>query len=243
MRNLITFYGGDSQVGVTMVALSAARLLAKKGRRVFFIYASQNPGNDFIRGSSTTSIDDLRHGIADGSLTLDELNQNVFADGQIDILPSVRSFSSAVHYQEDAIEYIYDLAKNKYDYIIADGGCGGWSLSSWAIRKAGILFVVLTQQEKCVQRFRLRKGMLRDAEGEVCYIVNKFNHGGVFYNMEDMRGWIGCGKEEICKIPYVPYGWQAESDRETLLHSKTFVKGMKDIITWVEQGETVGTKE
>ena len=47
-ENIILFYGCDTQVGTTMLALSAAELLAEAGKSVVYISAGPLPGNPFL---------------------------------------------------------------------------------------------------------------------------------------------------------------------------------------------------
>ena len=83
---MITFYGGDTQTGVTMIAQSVGERLAGKGFRVLFIGAGTEPGDDYIPGKTAASLEDLRPYLAEGTLTAREAEQSIVSCRKLDIL-------------------------------------------------------------------------------------------------------------------------------------------------------------
>ena len=242
MKGNITFYGGDSQVGTTMVALAAAEMLVRKCCSVLFISASQNPGNPFIQKNTPASLDDLRPVLRDGTLEETELRQCLVTSRGVDILPGVRSWQSSKAYGPDALLKIRQWAGERYDYVIADGGSSLEGLSAAALQGSSLACIVITQQEKSLDRLRTRLPLMQAVlPPHCCYVINKFQDSRVFYSIKELETRIGCSREQLIRIDYVPYGWQAEKDCKTLLGFRPFRKGITALTAYMEEeGEHLG---
>lgn len=237
MNNRVVFYGADSQVGTTMLAVSAARLLAKEGKRVLLIDASFEPVDPWYPKAASTSVDDLLPLIQSGSLTEEDIRQNIVTDQGIDILPGTRRGTGRSCTGED-LDSICSLTEKAYDWILADGGCGHGNGPSPAALKKSCAVLVLTQQEKCLRRFEEKMGALNtQISPRQLYAVNKFNRSGAFYTEKELAQRLGCVREAIRTVPYIPYGWQAELDRTTLLRYRSFRQAAEKITGWIKEGE------
>lgn len=234
-KNMITFYGADSQVGTTMVALSTAEMLARQRYMVLFLCADGGLGNPFVQRGLSTSMDDLRSGFRDKTVTAEEIRQNVVIHRGVDILSGVQNWHSSRYYEREDLLQVACLVGRDYDYVIADGGSGLDGLSLAAICACDLACVVLTQQEKSLERMRSRLPLVQEnMPKRRCYVVNKFQPSRAFYSMNELKRLVGCEREDLLRIDYVPYGWQAEKDHQTLLNIRGFRRGIKSLTTYLE---------
>lgn len=238
MKKRIVFYGGDSQVGTTMAALAAAERLVRKGERVLFISAGTVPGNEYLNQMVTASIDDLRLSVQENLLTAEELRQQLVESRGVDILPGVRSDGSGSRYRKDDILKICEAAEGYYDWILVDGGCGlPEGITEAALHAAGQVVIVVSQQEKCLQRLKLRLPALRQyLPPHIIYAVNKFSRSAALYSEKELAEKLQCSLESMVLLPFIPYGWQAEAERRTLLRYRSFRKGMDRLLKQLERG-------
>ena len=238
MSRNIVFYGGDSQVGTTMTALALSEFLAKSGRQVLFLNFSPVPGNAYLPFAPPASVDDLRAAFLDESLTEAELRQLAVNCRGVDILPGVRNWQSSRTFPEGSAAQLLKAADGGWDYIIADGGCGVTAgLGVQALQCFDQVVLVVTQQEKTLARFQNQKEVLAEKmPDQPLFLINKFNDSGTFYSLKQMKEILQCDNR-VMTVPYVPYGWQAESEHTTLLPFRRFGKGIRQLAEYVEGRE------
>lgn len=238
MKKCVVFYGGDSQTGTTMVAVSAAELLAGTGKRILLIGASSHPVDLWLPRSAASSLDDLYPALKEGTLTADEIRRTVMTARGVDILSGTGSGYGGKFGTGD-LETVCSLIREDYDWILVDGGCGpadGLTMAALQCGQKAIL--VLTQQEKCLQRFEAKiSGLERVLPPEQLYVVNKFNDSGAFYTEKELAERLGCGSGTVETIAFVPFGWQAEMDRVPLLNHRKFRRDMEKVTGWIEEDE------
>ena len=238
MKKCVVFYGGDSQTGTTMLAISAAELLAGAGKRILLIGASSHPEDLWLPQSAASSLDDLHPALKEGTLTGEEIRRTVVTARGVDILSGTRSGYGGKFGPED-LKTVCSLVCEDYDWILLDGGCGPpESFTMAALRCGQKAILVLTQQEKCLQRFAAKvSGLERALPPQQLYVVNKFNDSGAFYTEKELAERLGCSPEHLKPIGYVPFGWQAEMDRVPLLNHRKFRKDMEKITGWIGEEE------
>ena len=238
MKKSVVFYGGDSQTGTTMIAVSAAELLAREGKRILLIGASSHLVDPWLPQSASASLDDLHLALKDGTLSAAEIHQTVTTVRGVDILSGTRRGSAGSYGHED-LKAVCSLICEDYDWILVDGGCGpAEGLTMAALQCGQKVVLVFTQQEKCLQRFEAKISALERAlPPEQLYVVNKFNGSGAFYTEKELAGRFGCGPDVLKTVAYVPFGWQAEMDRIPLLNHRKFRRDMKKLTHWIEESE------
>jgi len=232
----IVFYGGDSQTGTTMVALSVGQLLAERDWRILYIDASGHPGSDFLPRHGMMFLEELSSAAEDGRLEWKELQRWILPCRGMEMIPGVRSFSGADRLGERELSAICRAAEGRYDMILIDGGCGTNALSRAALKQAEAAVVVATQQEKILQRMegRLAAGGGRLPEKSLL-AVNRYHNGSAFYTAPEMAEKLGWGERPVIRIPFAGYGMQAEQDRATLLKHRAFRKGAEEVAGQVER--------
>ena len=236
-KRIVTFYGCDTQTGTTMVSLSAAEVLAEEGLRTLYISAGVHPGITYAFMEKAGCLADLYGSYLDGKMAETELAQMVTEHRGVDILPGIRSWQSGRHAMTGLLQETCRLALRRWEYVVIDGGsCWEVGMGGEAVQAAGQLFLVITQQEKALERWSLRKGWFQSLEPENrCFLVNKFNSSGAFYTENQMRRLLECTEKDLLTVPYVPFGWQAEADRATLLRYTKFRKGIRKVAEYIRK--------
>lgn len=240
-ENIVLFYGCDTQVGTTMTALSAAELLAEEGKKVIYISAGPVPGNPFLENEPAGAAVDLWGGLPEEK----EILQLLTEQRGVDILQGTRSWMNSGSSMNGLLEEICRECSLSWDYVIVDGGSSGEaSMGREALSFAGKIFLVLTQQEKSLQRWRMRREWLESRMNiKPCYLVNKFIGNGTFYSERQLLKILQCGEEKLAAVPYLPYGWQAEYEHCTLLKHRIYRKYLKLITEMIQEETDCDTSE
>lgn len=229
MEKLIGFLGGDSQVGVTMLAQATVEYLRRQGMRALFITAGPGDGDDYTNGHLSMDMEEIYPYLETGSVTETDTDRLFPADRHVDIL----HVAEHDDFGKAELQIVYQEFAGQYDWIIVD--CG-WAMQTGfartVVRTCHLLFVVITQQEKCMRRFgRRQAGLLSRAPETLFYVANKFTASGALSTIAEMQERLHCTETQLFRVDYVPYGWQAEQARETLLRYRRFRKGVKQIAT------------
>ncbi|MFQ9892017.1 MAG: hypothetical protein ACLRWH_02285 [Emergencia sp.] len=234
MNKIIGFFGGDSQVGTTMLAQSFAELMGQRGKRVLLILGSGKFGEAFAHLSSRYSIDDLKAAIRSGKVGKEDLLQSVERSRHIFILPSVRNPLTAKYFPENTYEIMLSSAGEEFDYIIIDGGDdANLGLMISALNIVDVHYFVITQQPKSLHRFLLlQKNILEPMDIGGTLIVNKYLKEPALFMKKDILKL--CERQALFTVPYIEYGWQAEMEGKTLLAFHRFGKAVKRIACKLE---------
>ena len=242
-EKIILFYGCDSQVGTTMMALSAAEQLAAEGKSVLLIHGAGTPGNSFLSVELPGDIRSLYGSFADGTMDIKDLRELASEQDEFDCLPGLGSWRPGRGWMDGILEEICRISARNWDYVIIDGGnCGEISAGSDALALAGKIFLVATQQEKSLFRWKQRRKQMEAISKDcVCYVVNKFVDSRAFYTEKQLLQELACEEKKMFLIPYVPYGWQAEAEHRSLMKYRRFRKGILKITEtikyeWEEKG-------
>ncbi len=240
MEKIIGFFGGDSQVGTTMIAQSVAELLKERGKKVLFILGSGKYGDEFVNIGIRHSLDDLKAGIRSGKVPAEDLLQTLEEVRGMWVLPSVRSPLTAKYFPENTYEILLASAGETFDYIVIDGGDNAnLGLMISALNTADERFFITTQQAKAVRRFLLlQKNVLEPLKLKGKLVINKYVQDLSLLLRQDVLSL--CERGEAFTIPYVEYGWQAEMEGRTLLHFGRFARAAGEIANLFVPAEKKG---
>ena len=224
MKKVIGFFGGDSQVGTTMIAQSMAELLQQRGQRVLYIMGSGKFGDEFFSLEGRHSIDDLKAGVRSGRVTLEDLFQNLEECRGLWVLPAVRNPLTARYFTENTYEILLAEAASEFDYTVIDGGCdAALGMTIAAMNTSDHRFFVTTQQSKSIRRLVLQqKNVVQPLKLQGTLIINQYLKDPGLLMKGDILAL--CEMEEAYTIPYVEYGWQAEMEGRSLLRYGKFAK-------------------
>lgn len=239
MSEVIGFCGGDDGVGCTMIAQSAAEILAeKRPGKVLFVSASGKYGDDYILNRDGRSIDAVRANLTSGRLLPSELYPNLAREKNVRYLPAPRDALSASYYPGDCMNTLLEAAKG-FSFIIID--CGSrldYGLFISGARAAEKRYYVVTQQEKCLRRFQYAvREVLRPLKLDGELIANKYQISPALLTSSEIESLTGM--ETAVRVPYVSYGWQAEMEKETLLGCSKYSKAMRRLARQI-QGQEEG---
>ena len=233
IKKVILFYGCDTQVGTTMTALSAAELLAEQGRKVICISAGSIPGTDFLDAEPAGAAVDLWG----ERLREEDIRFLTVEQRGVDVLQGVRSWMNCGSNLSGFLREICMTCSRSWDFVIVDGGSSGESsMGRDALDFAEKIFLVITQQEKSLRRWKMRKEWMESRmQTEPYFVVNKFMNNGTFYMESQLQKLFFCDSTRLKTVPYMPYGWQAEMERCTLLKYRSFRKAMAAISAIIER--------
>ena len=231
---VIGFIGGDSQVGTSMTAQAYAELLAERGRKVLLVLCSGKVCSAFLKTREPPSIDDLRANLVSGHLEPGELEQALCRERGVSILPDVRDSLSAPHYPAETARTLLAAAGDYEEAVLDLGDRVDLGLVTSGILAADRCYLVVTQQEKVLERSRfLMERVLKKLEVEPELIVNKYLQQLPLPGSGAIEKILS--RPVAARLPYIESGWEMEIRRASLLEEKRYRKGMEGLLK--ESGE------
>lgn len=154
MNKVIAFYGAERGVGVSMLAQSAAELIAeeKKDLRVLLVNLQGRFGNSYT-GYRGVCIEELREYLDAGVLDHGEVlaagkyTQNFYIIGGLQTIGEER------YYKPKMAAYLLSELSTEFDLILADaGGDPDSGLTLGAVESADKVIFVISQREAALRR-------------------------------------------------------------------------------------------
>lgn len=231
MFKVISVFGGDSNVGTSIIAQSMAEIAAEKGERVLFIEASDRVLGSYVEfideGRDSTeplpSIDDIVKGKDSESCILTAGSIAVIRGGQ-----SVKQESFRKNFVYKLIQSVSDY----FDRIVIDAGSNaGSNLSISALLASDRRFFIVRQNPKCIERFKKTAEEVLIPEeiykkGDKV-IINAFRKNKLLYSKAQIESTL---LRNTYILPFVREGLRCEYTKESLLWDKNFKKALTDIM-------------
>ena len=235
MKKIIGIFGGDSQVGTTMISQSMAECLKNCGRQVLLIQGSGKYGEEFMNGGSRYSLDDIKANIISGKVSYEDIDQVVTELKGIFVIPSVRNPFTSKYYPENTYEVMLASVTDEFDYIVIDAGSdANLGLMISALNVSDSRYFITTQQSKSLHRLvQMKKNVTQPLRMEGRLIINKYIKDPALFLKRDIEAL--CEMENASTVPYLEYGWQMEMEGRTLMHFRKFAKAIEDIVGEFEQ--------
>ena len=237
MKQIIGFFGGDSQTGTTMIAWSFAERLSEKGEKVLFIMGSGNDDHAILKYEGGHSMDELKPALRSGNVEKEDFLQCLEKKKQLWILPGVKNSLAAEQYLENTFDILLEHVQGEFDYVIIDGGSDvrqGLMIS--ALHACTCRYFVVTQQAKGLYRFlRCRERLLMPLGLNGSLILNKYRKDPALFLKKDICKMTA--QEEILTIPYVAEGWQVEMEKKNLLFSAAFSREIDRLTSCFVKGK------
>lgn len=222
-KNIITFFGADSKVGVTQISQAVAEAIAKKTElKVCLMFLNGKPSTDYLGAKETSTLDNIKVKIHNSILTASELKDSCICRNNLYILPGNETIMDTRHYTPEHIEYLIQLASQEFSMVIIDAGCywDMYGMTAGALNSTNFRFLVTTQQKTAWRQFsRTNNQILRLMQIEskdFMMIVNKYIYSNGLpkaSNMADLYDMI-----LAAHIPYMEIeGIQAEEEEKSLL--------------------------
>lgn len=240
MKKIIGFFGGDSQVGTTMIAQSMAECLKGCGRQVLMIKGSGKYGEEFMNGDGRYSLDDIKANIISGKVTYEDIEQVMEEYKGISVIPSVRNPLTSKYYPENTYEVMLASVTDDFDYVVIDGGeNANLGLMISALNISDCRYFITTQQSKSVHRMLQMKHNVTEPLGlDGQLIINKYIRDPALFMRRDIETLYETQGAAV--VPYLEYGWQMEMEGRSLMHFHKFAKAIEAIAS---QFETIDKKE
>jgi len=241
---IICFCGVNTQPGVTMISKSAAEVLDQKGYKVIYIQADMNHNCDYSTADFSNSMEDIALAVSEAKNEREKMNalmHNIYSEEGLHMMPGLKSSYGIREIDKKFLSDSCHILKKVYDYVIMDCGKNiSQGLGKYGLTLCDALYIVTTQQSKSVNRI---KRMIYEVEEyypydreSIRYVINKFNTAPVFPTVNEMSEILGCEKDRITTIDCIPYGWQAEAERKTLIWNRKFMRGIKTLTSDILRG-------
>lgn len=230
MKKIIGFFGGDSQVGTTMVSQSIAECLKNCGKQVLFIKGSGKYGDEFMNGDGRYSLDDIKANIISGKVSYEDIEQVITNSKGVFVIPSVRNPFTSKYYPENTYEVMLASVEDSFDYIVIDAGSdANLGLMISALNVSDCRYFVTTQQSKAIHRLiQMKKNITQPLGLDGHLIINKYMKDPALFLKKDIETLSEM--ENASVIPYLEYGWQMEMEGRTLMHFHKFAKSIERIV-------------
>ena len=235
MKKIIGIFGGDSQVGTTMISQSIAECLKDCGRQVLLIKGSGKYGEEFMNGDGRYSLDDIKANIISGKVSYEDIEQVMTESKGISVIPSVRNPFTSKYYPENTYEVMLASVIDEFDYIVIDAGNdANLGLMISALNMSDSRYFVTTQQSKVIHRLiQMRKNITQPLGLEGHLIINKYMKDPALFLKRDIENL--CEMADASLVPYLEYGWQMEMEGRTLMHFHKFAKSIENIVDEFEE--------
>lgn len=214
MAEIITLFGGDSQVGLTLLTQSLAQGLKSKGKKVIIIFASSEIDEGYLpvekAGNLGTLLRLSKLDFEDVLACIENAPEFDYINGPSDMLK--KQFFSA-----ELLEDVTKCLVNKYDYILIDAGHDvTLPLCASALMLANRRFYILVGSEKCLARFKASKLSVLEGLGlnseEDRLIINKDNKKTATYLAPEVCDILG---KEGFGVPQYDNPQRCEVDKST----------------------------
>ena len=214
MAEIITFFGGDSQVGLTLLTQSIAQGLKSRAKKCLVIFASSEIDEGYLPTEKAGNLGTLlrlsKVEYSDVMPCIEKGSDFDYIKGPSDILK--KQFFSA-----ELLDDISKLLTREYDYILIDAGHDvTLPLCVGALMLANRRFYVLTGSEKCIARYKASSLSVIDGLGvdteEDRLIINKENKKIATYLSGEMFNLLG---KEGFSVPMYDNYLRCEVDKST----------------------------
>lgn len=230
MARIMSFFGADSKVGVTMTCQAMLDYLAQSqpGVKKILLHLNHKQSLDYIK-TKDSSIDDLKHLITANLLTEQDLLRNTIeVEENAYILGGCRSIVGAKSYHPQEIQRLIDFCEKNFDWILIDAGCSPENgLSLGALLYSEECYLITTQQVSAFHNY-LRICDILDPLGVYFHglMLNKFIPGFLPAENELSQRY---NMEILSTLPYeLQEEWQSELENESLYHrSKGYRKNLE----------------
>lgn len=231
MFKVISVFGGDSNVGTSIIAQSMAEIAAGKGERVLFIEASDKALGSYIEfddegrdsDQELPCIDDILKGKDPASCILSAGSFSVVLGGR-----AVKQESFRKNFMYKLVQAVSD----SYDRIVIDAGSNaGSNLSISALLASERRFFIVRQNPKCIERFKKTAEEVLIPEdlykkGDKI-IINALRKNKLLYSKEQVESSL---LRNTYSLPYIRDGLRCEYTKESLLWDASFKKELTKIM-------------
>ena len=244
MNNLYAFHGADSKTGVTMLAQSAAQLIASRRPDidVLLLTLSGKRNAEYLCEESVT-LDSLKTQLDSGIAIRKSAIRNQPPYNNLFVISGLsKEINERYYLPETAKRLIGDLSP-QFKIIITDTGSRLDSgLAVGGLAAAAKRYFVLSQNEATLQRFERIYPVYRDMGLTFDkLIINKY-YSKDPYNLEYIKKRLSVDEDRLITVSLSEAARKAEMEHRTLLEYRTsgFLKGAKKIADEIEKEAELG---
>lgn len=234
MGEVIAFFGGDSQVGLTLLTASIAQGLKTKAKKCLVLFASLEVEEAYFPQEKAGNLGTL--------LRLSKVEKNeaeaVIEEGKdFDYIKGPSDLLKKQFFDPGLLDRLIDLVSNRYDFILIDAGHDvTLPLCAASLSAANRRYYVLTGSEKCINRYKASYSSVIEGLGlntnRDKLIVNKENKKTSTYLTSEVCTLLG---KEGFAVPFYEYPMRCEVDKDTAfsrdsLYQKAVLAIVNDIL-------------
>jgi hypothetical protein len=239
MSESFIFHGVDGKVGTTMVAQSAAEVLAElfPEKSTLFLALNGRRSTEYVR-EEAESLDKLKSRIESRMLAEEELAAHCANIRNLFILGGINNEEEERYYMPELASQLIALAERRFDFTVVDSGSRlDNGLAFGALSSSPRRFLVMTQQETLLARWEERKGLYEKLSvAPEAYILNHYMEKDI-YPLEYVARRLGSGREKFHKIAFSYGGRRAEIERKTLrVTEDAFAKDIVRLVDHITLG-------
>jgi hypothetical protein len=234
----IAICGADCKVGATMISQSLAEAMAKGHAGKKILMATLDiAGEEYFAAKGGKGLESLRAAIVSNVLTGADLKDAAAPHAELRNLLMLRgpaTYAARRDFFPEHAETLIRAAAEEFDAFIIDIGANlQTGLAIGALSKSDRNILVTTQQEHAFACYEHRRRDLLIPLGiRLSYLaLNKHMALAPLGGLGKAKERYGIG--EGAAVPWSDYGWQAEKERESLLHfgDKAFERGIAALLT------------
>ncbi|MDD3350183.1 MAG: hypothetical protein PHC40_04920, partial [Eubacteriales bacterium] len=229
----------DAKVGVTMLCQSLAETMASHfpKRRIMLLHFGGNCGIDYTESGDALSLDDLKSALLSNVLQSSEI-LSACAKKQDNLyqLPGISVLSSRREYEPEHIHRFLSLCQA--DLILIDAGANyELGLTIGALRYADSRYLIATQQAVVFDRYAgAAKQILVPLGVQFAGLILNQHIANPMLDGADL--WQKrYGLPVVSTVEFSDYGWQAEKEKESLLHFRDtrYTKSMEKLMEHIAE--------
>jgi len=219
VSKLFVFHGADSKTGVSMLAQSAAELIAgeKREKRVLLVNLQGRYGAAYT-GFVGENVEGLRHYLDNRLLNREEVLAGCRCTENLYVIGGVATIGEERYYQPEMSSYLLSELRDEFDLILADSGSeidNGLALGSLIMGDE--LILTLTQQEGVLKRLEKLTPLYRKLDlAFTLWVCNRFEEGDP-YSREYLCRRLNIPQESLFTAAETQEGRRAEAESRTLL--------------------------
>lgn len=217
MCKVYGFFGADHKVGTTMMAQSAAELLAEESGDgdVLFLMLNESGGTEYVR-EEPAYLDPLKSKLESRMMDVSDFYRSCRKCGKLYLLGGVENQHEYRHYMPEDAAHLVGMARTLFKTVMID--CGNRlddGMSVGALSAADSQILVLTQGEIVIQRWERKRGLYNKL-GILpdLYLLNSYLSQDT-YNKAYIQERLGIPSSQLHTVGRSDRGWRAEKESRT----------------------------
>lgn len=225
IKQVVTLYGAQSKVGVTMICQALTEYLANTNpdKNVILLHCDGKEGTNYSSIKHESCIDDIKVQLESDVLTADELISACVNKNNLYTLQGTKQLKERKGYHPASIEKLFHICREEFDIVVVDAGSSiDMGMAIGSLIHSDVNLLVTTQQAGSITSYLSKKHQILNelAIDFGMLIINKFAFSSGRFLPEEKTLSEKYEIREVQTVSMSQYGWQAEHDKESLLGYK-----------------------